>query len=53
MVAYTLNHQGLEDIFQSSVNQGVVLFQSLSLKVYAADWRYQLVFEDLRPEGRN
>jgi len=39
MVAYA---QGLEDLFQSSVNQGAVLFQS---KVYAADWRYQLVFE--------
>jgi hypothetical protein len=36
MVAYALNHQGLEDIFQSSVNHGAVLFQSLSLKVYAA-----------------
>jgi hypothetical protein len=45
MVAYSLNHQGLEDLFQSSVNQGVVLFQSPSLKVYAADWRYQLAFK--------
>ncbi|KIM41335.1 hypothetical protein M413DRAFT_10953 [Hebeloma cylindrosporum] len=37
-----LNNQGCEDLFQSSINQGVVLFQSPSLKVYAADWRYQL-----------
>ncbi|KAG7447228.1 uncharacterized protein BT62DRAFT_919170 [Guyanagaster necrorhizus] len=43
MVAYVLNNEGCEHLFQNSVAKGIMLYSSGNFKVYAADWRFQLV----------
>ncbi|KAK0463094.1 uncharacterized protein EV420DRAFT_1639179 [Desarmillaria tabescens] len=43
MVAYVLNNEGCERLFQNSVAQGIMVYSSGNFKVYAADWRFQLV----------
>ncbi len=43
MVAYVLNNEGCERLFQNSVAQGIMMYSSANFKAYAADWRFQLV----------
>ncbi|KAH7102935.1 hypothetical protein BKA62DRAFT_655516 [Auriculariales sp. MPI-PUGE-AT-0066] len=43
MLGFVANNEGCETVFDDSVRQGEVLFESPSLVVYAADWRFQLV----------
>jgi len=48
MIAFVMNVPGCENLYQNSIDAGVVLFKSDSLEVYAADWRYQLVGKIVR-----
>lgn len=43
MVAYVLNNAGCERLVAHSVQQGALMYDSKSFRVYAADWRYQVV----------
>ncbi|KAF9484053.1 hypothetical protein BDN70DRAFT_952887 [Pholiota conissans] len=43
MVAHILNHAGCETLFDDSIRMNLLLFQSDFLRVYVADWRFQLV----------
>lgn len=43
MIAFVYNNQGCEHLFENSLQQNVVLFQSPTLRAYVADWKYQIV----------
>ena len=42
MIGFVSNQAGCETLYQDSIDANVILFQSESLVVYAADWRFQL-----------
>jgi hypothetical protein len=43
VTAYIRNNSGCEQLFSTFQDLGVILYQSDTLMVYVADWRYQLV----------
>lgn len=43
MLAFVNNRDGCENLYEESIQEGVLMFASDALEVYAADWRYQLV----------
>lgn len=48
MIAHILNLEGCENLYQTSIAEGIKMFESKSLEVYAADWKYQLVGKIVR-----
>ncbi|KAK7042426.1 hypothetical protein R3P38DRAFT_2890419 [Favolaschia claudopus] len=47
-IAYVANNRGGDTLFDNSVRQRVLLYESATLQVFAADWRFQLVGKIVR-----